>query len=206
MPPTTAPSPIDGIDPTILSVSSIAAVIMATLMIVQFFIKPIFGNLPKMSQIPMVVYVVVVSLILTIFANKVLKTLPGDNVYLLVFQAFMSALASSGLYKLPSSIQSVGSVTNSSGPSASIFTLAFCTTMLMAIASGCSHASSAFYQGVKAQWPPIEKTYNRYVDADPTLSAQDKAVLKESAATMDKLIAVEGGAQAPTTQPAASQP
>ena len=85
-----------------IDLTSISGITVATLIIVEL-IKRLVGNAKWIKKIPIFVYVLFVSVLLTIFANKGLKTsdnqplLKGDTISL-VWQAIVSAAGSSGFY------------------------------------------------------------------------------------------------------------
>lgn len=91
---TTQPSPFP-IDPS--SFSSVAGIIVATTFLMQY-VKTAIGQVSYLKKVPTFVYVVLVSLTLTVIANQVLHTLPGD-LKTLLYSTASAALASSGFYQ-----------------------------------------------------------------------------------------------------------
>lgn len=100
------------------SLTSIAAVMSATAIIVSTLIKPYISTVAALKRVPLIVYSIVIALALTLFANEVLHTLAGSGIWSLLFQSFISVLGAGGLYHLPGALQSVeDTASDSSGPS-----------------------------------------------------------------------------------------
>lgn len=91
---TTQPAP----EADVFRLGSISGVIVVTMLVVQYVVKPLLGKVPALNCLPVLVYTAIVAAGLAIFANKVLLTLPGDNAALLAWQAVLSTFAASGLY------------------------------------------------------------------------------------------------------------
>lgn len=75
---------------------SISGVIIATTIIVET-VKKLVGKHRWFRRLPIFVYVVIVSLVLTAFANLCLHSLEGRLPHLM-WETFYSALAASGFY------------------------------------------------------------------------------------------------------------
>ncbi len=90
----TAPGPLPSLDA--IQLSSVAGIIVTTTVFMSVATR-LLGAKPGFQRVPAFVYVTGVSLVLTLLANRVFKTLPGTTGVLL-WDSTKSALASSGFY------------------------------------------------------------------------------------------------------------
>lgn len=91
------PEPVDPTTSPFEWYTSVGGVGVATLFVVQL-IKRVLGNVDGLQAVPIWVYAVVTSGILTFFCVKVLGTLPG-NVWQLAWQAIYNAAIATGIYE-----------------------------------------------------------------------------------------------------------
>jgi len=97
--------------------TSLSGIVVATLIILQI-LKKLMAEVDGLKVVPIWVYGVTVSVGLTVFANRVLKILPGDDLLPLVWQAALLAASASGFYewiKAPKASPEMSAVTRDDG-------------------------------------------------------------------------------------------
>jgi hypothetical protein len=143
---------------------SISAIVIATMFVVHYVIKPAFSSVPGMSRLPILAYVVTVAAALVVLANRGLKTLPGDNLPLLMWDAVLASLAASGLYNAipvgsaPSSLQSIGSTAQPKMPGGPLPVFLIILALLGAgMTSGCAAIANSPLGKMFTAKAPTEK-------------------------------------------------
>lgn len=144
MNPTTAPDAIPTLD--MIQLTSATGVMLATTFIVGL-IKRLVGDKPFFKDVPIFIYVTLVAMLVTVFANKVLGTLTGSLGYLL-WESVKLALASSGFYVWLVRGQAITPTGETQG--AGVFSMLFLTSALSLFAVGAGGCASLDELSVKA--------------------------------------------------------
>lgn len=82
-------------DPISIDLKSVAGIVAATILLVNR-LKPWLGQIPRLQRVPVSVYVVIVSVLLTLGIHELTPWLPGDRLNL-VLQSLGQALAATGV-------------------------------------------------------------------------------------------------------------
>jgi hypothetical protein len=189
-------------DPTIGNLSSAAGVVTLTLFLVAL-LKPYLARAPKLSTVPTWIYTIGVAVGLTLLANLVFKTLPGDWRQLLL--GVINGVLAAGARNIAANVGTTVQESHGSNEP-SRFTFGGSTPLIALLilfpvfAGGCT--SKPFTLGVSQLGPVLANHAADYAGRDPSLPELDRAqrlgqAMKLQAVTSDvKAIDVETTAAA----------